>query len=497
MPLPQLFSARQRLAGLSLLGMLTYLWPLAFAGCERAAATSSPPVPPKVTVGRPELRTIVDEDEYGGWLRAARTVEVRSRVRGHIDKVHFQDGDFVERGQLLFELDPRPFQVQIDEAVAAANALKAQQNAAEKELARNRELARKGAVTQQELEKSEADALAFAARYNAALQQAERFKLDLLYARIAAPIAGRVGRALLTEGNLVNAGGADPLLATIVSTDPIHVSFTIDERALQRYQRLRAEQSAREASDAAGDAPGALQPVPAASEAAAAAGAAPATAASPAEQPQPPQPVPPPQPTPQPTRVARPSIRDRRLAFRFALDSDAGFPHEGLIDFTENQVDSMTGTIEVRGLADNLDGTLVAGSRVRIRVAVGDPYEALVVPDTAILADQEKRYLLLVGRDNIVARHDILPGRLLDDGFRLVRSAPGTPTPLGATDRLITLGLQRARVNYPVEPVESSVVSNSADAANRTEAASKAGRSNTTGMNSDKANSNSVPANVP
>jgi multidrug efflux pump subunit AcrA (membrane-fusion protein) len=437
-----------------------------FAGCERAAATSGPPAAPKVTVGHPELRTIVDEDEYGGWLRAARTVEVRSRVRGHIDKVHFQDGDFVEKGQLLFELDPRPFQVQIDEAIAAANALKAQQNAAEKELARNRELARKGAVTQQELEKSEADALAFAARYNAALQQAERFKLDLLYARIMAPISGRVGRALLTEGNLVNAGGADPLLATIVSTDPIHVSFTIDERALQRYQRLRAEQAARSTNGpAAIDPPPAAGPtasgpdvagIESAGEANAATGATangtavdgvPATADG-AVAPQPIRPA-------RPARPTRPSIRDRRLAFRFALDSDEDFPQEGLIDFTENQVDSTTGTIEVRGLADNPQGTLVAGSRVRVRVAVGEPYSALVVPDTAILADQERRYLLVVGPDNIVSRHDIVPGRLLDDGYRIVRSAAGNAAPLAAADRFITLGLQRARVNYAVEPIES------------------------------------------
>jgi len=403
---------RERRSGLLFAVILGVLGPLAIAGCERAAATSGPPAPPKVTVGRPEVRTIVDEDEYGGWLRAAKTVEVRSRVRGHIDKVHFLDGDFVDKGQLLFELDPRPFQVQIDESIAAANALKAQQNAAEKELARNRELARKGAVTQQELEKSEADSLAFAARYNAALQQAERFKLDLQYARITAPISGRVGRALLTEGNLVNAGGADPLLATIVSTDPIHVSFTIDERALQRYQRLRADQAARESPEPpVGD------------------GAAPAP--------------------------PRPSIRDRRLAFRFALDSDEGFPHEGLIDFTENQVDSTTGTIEVRGITENSSGTLVAGSRVRVRVAVGDPYSALVVPDTAILSDQERRYLLVVSADNVVSRYDIQPGRLLDDGFRIVRPASGNAQPLGNEDRIITLGLQRARVNYPVEPIEA------------------------------------------
>jgi multidrug efflux pump subunit AcrA (membrane-fusion protein) len=470
----------RRLLGAMVLGGL---WTVAFAGCERAVATSQPPGPPKVTVGHPELRTIVDEDEYGGWLRAAKTVEVRSRVRGHIDTVHFQDGDFVDKGQLLFELDPRPFQVQIDESVAAANALKAQQNAAEKELARNRELARKGAVTQQELEKSEADALAFAARYYAALQQAERFKLDLLYARIVAAIPGRIGRAQLTEGNLVNAGGADPLLATIVSTDPMHVSFTIDERALQRYQRLRAEQAASEsttpaasdlrapseaqsASDsrAPSDAAAAVPPVagnaadsvtsPATSPGttpapppATTAGAAPATANGNAEQRPPGATEPPGAP-----RIPRPSIRDRRLAFRFALDSDDGFPHEGLIDFTENQVDSTTGTIEVRGIADNLAGTLVAGSRVRVRVAVGDPYSALVVPDSAILADQERRYLLVVGADNVVARHDILPGRLLDDGFRIVRSAPSNSKPLGNEDRIITLGLQRARVNYPVDP---------------------------------------------
>lgn len=445
---------QQRL-GLLLALALAIFSPLAFAGCERAAATSGPPAAPKVTVGRPELRTIVDEDEFGGWLRAARTVELRSRVRGHIDKVHFQDGDFVDKGQLLFELDPRPFQVQIDESVAAANALKAQQNAAEKELARNRELARKGAVTQQELEKSEADALAFAARYNAALQQAERFKLDLLYARITAPISGRVGRAFLTEGNLVNAGGADPLLATIVSIDPIHVSFTIDERALQRYQRIRAEEAARSVDDAASgpsttpppETPPSSSGTPNADVAET--GAAPAATPSAASAADAPIARP-------PVQSVRPTIRNRRLGFRFALDSDEDFVHEGLIDFTENQVDSTTGTIEVRGLVDNPDGMLVAGSRVRVRVAVSAPYSALVVPDTAILSDQERRYLLVVGPENVVLRHDIVPGRLLDDGFRIVRSAPGNSAPLAPADRIITLGLQRARVNYAVEPLESS-----------------------------------------
>lgn len=374
------------LSGVSLLG----------SGCNRAAAKPAPAEPPKVTVSRPTVRDVIDEDEYGGWLRAAKTVEVRARVRGHIDKIHFQDGDFVEKDQLLFELDPRPFQVQIDETVAAANALKAQQLAAEKDLARNRELARKGAVTQQELEKSEADALSFAARYAASLQQSERYKLDLEYARVTAPIAGRIGRAMLTEGNLVNAGGSDPLLTTIVSVDPIFAYFTVDERSLQRYLRER-------------------RPVEG--------------------------------------ETTKTTIRERQMPFHFALDSDEGFPHEGTLDFADNQVDSMTGTIEVRGVVANPRGQLVAGSRIRVRVAASESYAAILVPDEAILADQEKRYVLVLGRDNVVLRRDIQPGRLLDDGLRIVRGAGNGPDSLQKDDWIITIGLQRARVNYPVTPL--------------------------------------------
>ncbi|MFO0818535.1 MAG: efflux RND transporter periplasmic adaptor subunit [Pirellulales bacterium] len=365
-------------------------------GCNRAAAKPAPAEPPKVTVSRPTVRDVVDEDEYGGWLRAAKTVEVRARVRGHIDKIHFQDGDFVEKDQLLFELDPRPFQVQIDETVAAANALKAQQLASEKDLARNRELARKGAVTQQELEKSEADALSFAARYASALQQSERYKLDLEYARVTAPIAGRIGRAMLTEGNLVNAGGSDPLLTTIVSVDPIFAYFTVDERSLQRYLRER-------------------RPIEG--------------------------------------ETTKTTIRERQMPLRFALDSDEGFPHEGVLDFADNQVDSTTGTIEVRGVVANPRGQLVAGSRIRVRVASGESYSATLVPDEAILADQEKRFVLVLGPDNIVLRRDIQPGRLLDDGFRIVRGADNGPESLKKDDWIIINGLQRARVNYPVTPL--------------------------------------------
>ena len=388
-----MFSGRVLTSVALLLGCLA-LWT---SGCRRVGATPTPPAPPKVTVRQPEVRTIMDEQEYGGWLRAAKTVEVRARVRGHIQKIHFRDGDLVAENQLLFELDPRPFQAQIDETLANANALDTQRIAAQKDFERNLELNRRGAVTKADLEKSEADYKAFEARVVAVKQQAERFKLDLEYARITAPIAGRIGRAQLTEGNLVNAGGSDPVLTTIVSVDPIFAYFQIDERMLQRYREDKRKTEGDKSPE---------------------------------------------------------TLRERHVPFRFGLDSEDGFPHQGELDFADNQVDSSTGTIEVRGVVENPEALLVAGSRIRVRVPVSESYEALLIPDTAVLADQEKRYVLIVGKNNTVLRRDIKPGRLLDDGMRIALP-PESGEGLTKDDWIVTLGTQRARVNYPVEPLDA------------------------------------------
>jgi RND family efflux transporter MFP subunit len=326
-------------------------------------------------------------------------VEVRSRVRGYIQKVHFQDGDQVQAGQMLFELDPRPFQVQIDQAVARSKAYEAQKVAAEKDVARYLELIKSGAVSKQELEKAQADAASYDAQIAAKQEEVKQYELDLEFSQIKAQITGRIDRAELTEGNLVNAGGSDPLLTTIVATDPMYVNFSVDERSLQRYMKER-------------------------------------------------------QSTTDPQRPG--SLRAQKVTFRFRLDSDEGFPHQGFLDFAGNQIDADTGTIQLRGVVENKQGIFVSGSRARVRVPVSEPYSAVLVPDTAILSDQDKRYLLVVDDKNAVSRRDVTPGRLLDDGMRVILPGAEGNAAIGPEEWIIVQGLQRARIDYPVEPVKPS-----------------------------------------
>lgn len=361
------------------------------SGCEKAPARAEPP-PPKVSVAHPQMRSIVEYDDYNGWLEAPQTVEVRSRVRGHIDKVHFTDGQLVKKGDLLFELDPRPFQQNIDRSVEQVGIYQAQLNFALVEEKRLKEMQKSSVASVIEVESAEAKARSYEAQVEATKKEVERNRLDLEYSRITAPISGRIGRAMLTEGNLVNAGGSDPLLTTIASVNPMSVYFNVDERTLQRYTKAR-------------------------------------------------------QPTTQPRTGV---MKDFKVKFNFGLETDEGYPREAILDFADNTVDRQTGSILARGEADNSQGLFVPGSRVRIRLALGSPVDVMLVPDTSILSDQDRRYVLVIDDKKVVQRRDIRPGRLLDDGMRVVMAG----AELTANDSIITQGLQSARINYPVEPVQ-------------------------------------------
>jgi RND family efflux transporter MFP subunit len=373
--------------------------PLLASGCAPASAEPTPE-PPKVTVQHPEERTLVDYDEYNGWTDASATVEVRSRVRGHIHKVAFADGQFVKQNDLLFELDPRPFQSEIDRAAEEVNIALAQQEAALKEETRQRSLFEQNAARKTDLEKAEAARKTWDAQIVSAEEEVKRRELELSYSKVTAPIGGKISKALLTEGNLVNAGGSDPLLTTIVAIDPIQVYFAVDERALLEYRQKR-------------------------------------------------------RPGSETTQEGNP-LKESQVPFEFRLETDEGYPNKGVLDFAENRIDPTTGTIEVRGASENADGRYLPGSRVRVRVPVSDEYAAILVPDSAVLSDQDKKYLLCLNPENVVVRRDVKLGKLLDDGMRVIQSGGGKENE-GVTpeDWVIVLGLQRARINYPVQPMDA------------------------------------------
>ena len=382
---------------------------MSLAGCSEAPASTEPP-PPKVTIAHPVTRELTDYEEYNGWTAASETVDVRSRVRGHIMKVNFTDGEIVTKDKILFELDPQPFEAETGRAEGQLGVAVAQQDEAialrdEAVVEENRikKIYERNAATIQEYERAqaiakskEATVKAATAQVKAATDEVTRRKLDETYAKITAPLEGKIGQAMLTEGNLVSVGSSDPVLTTIVEIDPIHVYFNVDEPTLTKYrERRKASQTAP------------LKP-----------------------------------------------LEEAEIPFEFRMESEKGFPHKGMLDFADNKIDPDTGSIKIRGKAENADARFLPGGRVRLRVAVSDPYQGILVPDTAVLTDQDKKYVLCLNEEDVVIRKDVRLGKLLDDGMRVILPVDGEKEALTTKDRVIVVGLQRARINYPVEPMD-------------------------------------------
>ncbi|MEO8223203.1 MAG: efflux RND transporter periplasmic adaptor subunit [Gammaproteobacteria bacterium] len=327
-------------------------------GCGRQVPPTMPL--PEVTVAAPLVRKITDWDEYTGRLAAVESVEIRARVGGYLQSVGFQDGALVTRGELLFTIDPRPYQAAVDQSRADLTSSQVRLELAANDLDRAKRLFASRAISEEELDartkqKREADASLEAAD---AAEKASALNLE--FARIRAPISGRIGRKLVTVGNLVNAGQDPTLLATIVSVDPIHVYFTADERSFLRYTRL-AEVG------------------------------------------------------------IRPSSRTTPNPVRLQLADEQGFPHLGHMDFVDNRVDEATGTIQGRAIFPNPKGDLTPGLFGRVQLLGEGPYEALIVPDQAIGTDQAQRLVYVVGKDNVVAPKKVVLGRTLGD-LRVIRS---------------------------------------------------------------------------
>jgi RND family efflux transporter MFP subunit len=375
-------------------------------GCAGEPPVTTPPPlevivsQPLPTGAKPEL--IVDWDTYTGNVEAKDYIEVRSRVKGHITKVNFAEGEEIAEGTELFHIDSEPFEADLKREKGQLAAFEAKLKLAEEKISFYKPLADKGTVSKEELLKVIADkdsALGEIASARAKILDAE---LNIGYCKISTPIAGRVGEALLSKGDLVNASGADSLLTTVIAVDPMYVTFFVNERAYQRYRKLLTDKATKD---------------PAADKAA-----------------------------------------KLRIPVELAVAGFDNFPFKGFVDFVDNRVDPSSGSIKIRAKFDNPKGPggrpLTAGLFARVRVTLAEPTSAILLADRAILTDQSLKYVLVVNKEkkNVVERVDITASdRLQEDGRRVVE------TGLKGDEWVIVEGVNRARPGVIVNPTEGKM----------------------------------------
>ena len=332
------------------------------AACSDQQKQQAAPPAPKVTVSRPIQRTIVDHDEYVGRFVPVETVELRSRVSGYLDKVHFQDGQYVKQGDLLFTIDKRPFQNTLDQATANLEAAKSNVTFTEADLARGQQLMRDRTISEQVFQqRAQAfrNAQAAVAANEALVRQAA---LDVEFTDIRAPVSGRIGDRRVTPGNLVTGGTSftTTLLGVIVSTDPIRLEFSFDEASLLRYERL--------------------------------------------------------------TRGGQNDVTGRgNTTVRVKLIDEPTFSHVGRMDFVDNLIDRATGTIRGRAQFANPEGLFTPGMFGRVQVPASASYPALLLPDVAIGTEQARKYVLVVGEDNTATQRYVTLGPIAD-GYRVIKT---------------------------------------------------------------------------
>lgn len=338
----------------------------ALGGCDSgdsSKAAQAPPPPPAVTVSRPVQKVVSDFSDFVGRFIAVDDVEVRSRVSGYLEKIHFTDGQLVTAGETLITIDRRPFEAALAQAQAALAQAEANRSFAASDLERGKDLVRGTTITQQTYDqrvqaKRVADAAVQAQQ--AAVKQAQ---LDLDFTELKAPISGRIGDRRVSLGNLVTGGtnGNTSLLATIVSLDPIRFEFTIDEASYLNYLKVNSKDGAEGLSQA------------------------------------PPVPV------------------------KLKLIDEDDFVHEGQINFVDNAIDESSGTIRLRAEFDNKGGKLTPGMFGRVRLPTSVPAMALLVPDAAIGTEQVRKFVYTVGHDNVVNPKFVTLGPVID-GMRVVKA---------------------------------------------------------------------------
>ena len=339
------------------------------------AGAQGPGGPPPVTVAKPVVKEIVELDEFVGRFDASGYVEVRARVDGYLESVKFTDGAIVKEGDLLFVIDRRPYQAALNQVQATVVAQQTRLDFAKADFERYERLTRTGVAAERTMEEKRQAYLQAQADIAAFRAEVETARLNLSFTEIRSPITGRISRKLVTEGNLVRQN--ETLLTTIVQLDPIYFYFDIDERSYLAYQRM-ASQGANTANGSG-------------------------------------------------------------LPIKVKLTDEKEFIHPGTLDFTENRLDPATGTMRLRGVLPNKQLFLMPGLFGIVAVPGSPKYQAVLVPDEAILTDLDRRYVYVVGEDGAVRQQ---PVRLASrtDNYRIVREG------LKGDETIVVNGLQRVRL---------------------------------------------------
>lgn len=359
---------------------------LMLAGCGGGGggpdAQNAGPPPADVSVAQVVKKQVREWDEFTGRIEATESVEVKPRASGYLAKIHFREGGEVKKGALLFSIDDREYVAARNSARANRTRADARAQLAASNYQRSKRLADAKAVSQEELQAADAErqqAAADQASAQAALDQAE---LNLEFTQVTAPISGRIGQALVREGNLISAGVTT--LTTLVSVDQVFVYFEGSEQMYLRYQQMAADGS-------------------------------------------------------------RPSSRDSRNPVRVGLANETGFPHMGEMDFVDNQLNPETGTIRARALLDNKDRLFTPGLFARLQLLGSGEFEAQLIHDLAVLTDQDRKYVYVVGPNSIALRKEVVLGREID-GLRVVESG------LDATDLVVVNGTRK--IFFPGMPLK-------------------------------------------
>lgn len=376
---------------------------LFFMGCGKPPALPAPDAAPAVTVSRVIHHNVTDTVEFTARLDAVNYVDIKARVTGYITQTPFKEGDFVKKGDLLFEIDKRPYKAKLDDAKSQLTLQQAKYKLAKADNLRAQEVAKTpGAISVQELDKYQAAEEEAKAAVEAIAAANEVHELNLEFCRVTAPIDGRISRYYFTLGNLVNADTT--LLTTLVSEDPIYVYFDTDERTILKVKRLVQE----------GKIP----------------------------------------------------VRDNQsqITFQVALQDETEFKHTARVNFINNKLDPLTGTITVRGVLDNpmVGGKarlFLPGMFCRVKLPIGQARDVTLVAERAVGTDQGNKFVYVVGDDNKAVSRRVRLGALQPDGLRVIEEG------LKPGERVVVTGIQMVRQGEPVTPEEVSMPVNGDDGA--------------------------------